>query len=106
MKTAVSITCLACSLLLLTLSCQNMGAKPSDGDYYAGVSAGEEAAKQDVLDIQGNIGQSSNVFIVKNKTNKHLKQMEGPLSEAYIKGFKWGYKRAFTSYDDVYNGGG
>lgn len=106
MKMSVFITCLACSLLLLTISCQNMGAKPSDGDYYAGMHAGEEFAKQDALDIQGNIGQSANVFIVKNNTNKHLKQMEAPLSEAFIKGFKWGYKRAFVSYDDTYNGGG
>jgi len=106
MKQFVFITCITCSLLLLTLSCQNMGAKPSDGDYYAGVFAGEEVAKQDVLDIQGNIGQSSNVFIIKKNTNKHLKQMESSLSNAYIHGFKWGYKRAFANYNDVYNGGG
>ena len=97
---------IVCSLFLLTLSCQNMGTKSSNGDYYAGVSAGEEIAKQDVLDIQGNISKSSNVFIIKKNTNKHLKQMESSLSNAYIHGFKWGYKRAFANYNDVYNGGG
>ena len=83
-----------------------MGTNPSNDDYYAGKFAGENAAKQDALDIQGNIGQTSMMFTIKRNIARHLKQMEGPLSKAYIKGFKWGYKRAFVSYNDTYNGGG
>ena len=97
---------IACSLLLLTMSCQNMGGIPSSGDYHAGQFAGEEYAKQDVLDTQGNIGRTSNTSVIRENIGKHLKQMEGPLSDAYIKGFKWGYKRTFVTLNDAYNGGG
>ncbi|GAB6146359.1 hypothetical protein [Desulfocicer niacini] len=97
---------IACSLLLLTMSCQNMVGTPSTGDYHAGRFAGEEAAKQDVLDTQSNIGRASNVSVIRENIGKHLKQIETPLSDAYIKGFKWGYKRAFVTLNDAYNGGG
>ena len=97
---------IACSLLLLTMACQNMVGTPSTGDYHAGQLAGEEAAKQDVLDTQSNIGLTSNVSVIREYIGKHLKQMEAPLSDAYIKGFKWGYKRAFATLNDAYNAGG
>ena len=95
------------SLLVFTVSCQHMmDSQGASGDYYSGSNAGKDAAHEDVLHSHGELYRMSDTAAIRNNTIKHLQEMEGPVSEAYIKGFKWGYKKGFRDSVDTYNGGG
>ncbi|SMC72250.1 hypothetical protein SAMN02746065_10891 [Desulfocicer vacuolatum DSM 3385] len=93
-------------LLFFTVSCQNITPHGASGDYHAGSYAGENAAHEDVLHNHGQFYKISDTTAIRKNIGKYLKEKEGPVSDAYIKGFKWGYKRGFRDSVDTYNGGG
>lgn len=83
-----------------------MGPQGSNCEYMAGTHAGKSAAHEDVLHGQGKNYRMSDISAIRNNTNKHLKEMQDPASDDFIKGFKWGYKSGFRDAVDTYNSGG
>ena len=90
--------------LLFTISCRHMHPTPSSGDYYMGSNAGEIAAKQDALDYRCIDYPTQLPHLIRNNVKAHLKDDENKNSEAYVRGFKWGYDTAFRDYTDTYCG--
>ena len=93
------------SALLFTISCQRMSPTPSSGDYYMGSNAGELAAKQDALDYRCINYPTQLPHLIRDNVKAHLKNDGNKNSEAYVRGFKWGYDVAFRDYTDTYCGG-
>ncbi len=82
-----------------------MAPPPSNGDYYLGSTAGELAAKQDALDYRCINYPTQLPHLIRNNVKAHLKNHGHQNSEAYVRGFKWGYHVAFRDYTNTYCGG-
>jgi len=105
MKSSKIIIFILFSALCVTISCNHTTPTPSNGDYHLGSNAGERAAKQDALDYRCIDYPTQLPHLIRSKVKAHLKTDENATSEAYVRGFKWGYHAAFRDYTDTYCGG-
>ena len=73
-------------------------------DYRAGIAYGDEMAKQDAMDdpcIHRFPGYDREM---QTYLYRHMREMKGNRSEAFLKGFDHGYRREFFGYMSFYCG--